>query len=64
MESGNCLFRSMAHTLFETGEKHRDIQLTVINLIISDWEIFKELIIVDLSYYLPIKKYILHHSIK
>ena len=54
---GNCLSRSMVYVIFGIQEKHWDIRLRVANLVINNWEIYKEFVIGDILYRLPIYNY-------
>lgn len=47
---GNCLFRSVSHLIFGTQEQHRNIRLRVVNLVVNNWDVYKEFVIYDLSY--------------
>jgi len=38
----NCLFHSVAYDLFGTQENHHDIQIRVVNLVITDWVMYKD----------------------
>lgn len=52
----NCFFRFILYLVFGTQEKHRNIRLKVVNLVINNWDVCKEFIIGDISYKLPIYK--------
>jgi hypothetical protein len=52
--NGNCLFRSVSHLIFGTQEEHRNIRLRVVNLVVNNWDVYKEFVIGDLSYRPPI----------
>jgi len=39
---------------FGTQEEHRNIRLRVVNMVVNNWEVYKEFVIGDLSYRLPI----------
>jgi hypothetical protein len=49
----NCLFHSVSYSIFGTQEEHRNIRLRVLNLVINNWDVYKEFVIGDLSYRLP-----------
>jgi len=51
---GNCLFHSVSHLIFGTQEQHRNIRLRVVNLVVNNWNVYKEFVIGDISYRLPI----------
>lgn len=51
---GHCLFRSVSHLIFSTQEEHRNIRLRVVILVVNNWDVYKEFVIGDLSYILPI----------
>jgi hypothetical protein len=55
--NGNYLFRSEGYVIYGTKEKYRNIRVRFVNLVINNWEMYKTLVVGDLSYKLPIYNY-------
>jgi len=45
----NCFFPSMTHVLFGTLKNHRDIRIRVVSSVITDWLMYKDFYIADVS---------------
>lgn len=51
---GNCLFRSVSHSVFNNDEHHREIRMQVVEKIKNEWDYYEGFIVGDSSYRLPI----------
>lgn len=47
---GNCLFRSLAHCVLGSQERHRDVRASVVRRVAANWTHYRDFIIGDPSY--------------